>query len=76
MSAYETDRTRDHTSSKSSAILYEKGIELELSGDEVYYTNIFVLLVKNMLCGKFHYQKVNSNGSYGRKSLGFSYMGE
>ena len=28
-----------------------------LSGNEVYYTNLFVLLVKNMLCSNLHYQK-------------------
>ena len=28
-----------------------------LSGNAVYYTNSFILLVKNMLCGQLHYQK-------------------
>ena len=28
-----------------------------LPGNEVYYTNSLVLLVKNMLCSKLHYQK-------------------
>ena len=28
-----------------------------LSRDEVCYTNSLILLVKNMLCGKLHYQQ-------------------
>jgi hypothetical protein len=31
---------------------------LKLSGNEVYYTILLVLLVKIMLCGKLHCQKV------------------
>ena len=38
-------------------ILYEKGIELKLPGNEIYYTNALILLVKNMLCCKHHCQK-------------------
>ena len=35
----------------------EKGIRLNLSGNEFYNTNYLVLLVKNMMCRKFHCQK-------------------
>ena len=35
-----------------------EGIKLTLSGNEVYYTNSSILLVKNVLCGKLHRQKV------------------
>ena len=34
-------------------ILIEKRLKLKSSGNEVYYTNSSMLLVKNMLCGKF-----------------------
>ena len=37
-------------------ILYEKGIKSKLSGNEVYSTNSFILLVKNMLCSKISMQ--------------------
>ena len=37
-----------------SRISHEKGIKSKLSGDEVYYTNSFMLLVTNMLCSNFH----------------------
>ena len=37
---------------------YEKSFNLKLSGNEVYYTNNFISLVKNMLCSKLHCQKV------------------
>ena len=36
--------------------LYEKGIKLKRSGNDVYYTNSLILLVKNMLCSKLHRQ--------------------
>jgi len=36
--------------------LHEKGIELKLFGNEVYYINSLTSLVKNMLCSKLHYQ--------------------
>jgi len=39
-------------------ILYEKGIESKLSGNEVDYTNDLLLLIKIMLCSKFYFQKV------------------
>ena len=39
------------------AILYEKRIELKLSGNEVSYTDSLTLLVTNMLCSKLHCQK-------------------
>ena len=35
---------------------YEKTFHLEFSGNEVYYTFQKILLVKNMLCSKLHYQ--------------------
>ena len=38
-------------------ILYGKRIELNLSGNEVDYTNSFTLLVRNMLCSKLLFQK-------------------
>ena len=38
-------------------ILYEKEIKSKLSGNEGYYTNSSILLVKNMLCSKLHCQK-------------------
>ena len=41
-----------------SPILYEKGIKLKLSGNQVCYTNCLISLFKIMLCGKRHYQKV------------------
>ena len=31
---------------------------MKLSGNEVDYTILFILLVKNMLCGKLHCQRV------------------
>ena len=31
---------------------------MNLSGNEVYYTNLLKLLVRNMLCSKRHCQKV------------------
>ena len=37
-------------------ILYERSILLKISGNEVYYTNYLIFLVKNMLCSKLHYQ--------------------
>ena len=39
--------------------LYEERINLKKLYDEVYYTNTLILLVKNMLCSKLHYQKVS-----------------
>ena len=39
-------------------VLFEKGVNLKLSGNEVYYTNTLLLVVKNMLRSKLHYQKV------------------
>ena len=39
------------------SILYEKGIKLNLSGNEVDFTNSEILLVKSMLCSKLHCQK-------------------
>ena len=38
-------------------ILYDKAFQLKLSGNEVYHTNSSILLGKNMLCSKLHYQK-------------------
>ena len=38
----------------SHYIFYEKGIELNLSGNKVYYTNSSILPVKNMLCSYLH----------------------
>ena len=43
--------------SRPLKVLHEKGIELKPSGNEGYYTNSLILLVKNMLCGKLHCQK-------------------
>ena len=40
------------------AILYKKRIELKRFGNEVYYTNSAILLVKNMLCGEINWPKV------------------
>ena len=40
-------------------ILYEKGIEFKLSGNEFYYTNSLILLVENMLCSRLHSQIVS-----------------
>jgi hypothetical protein len=37
-------------------ILYEKGIRLRNSGNEVYHSIFKTLLVKNMLCSKLHCQ--------------------
>ena len=42
---------------KVAGILYGKTIELNLSGNEVDYSNYLILLVKNMLCSKHHCQK-------------------
>ena len=39
-------------------ILYKKGIKFKLAGNQVYYTNPLILLVKNLLCRKIHCQKV------------------
>jgi len=38
-------------------ILCKKELIENLSGSEVYYANSLILLVDNMLCSKFHYQK-------------------
>jgi hypothetical protein len=38
--------------------LIEKCFNLKLSGNEVYYTNSLILVVKIMLCSKLHCQKV------------------
>ena len=38
-------------------ILHEKKIQFNLSGNEVFYTNYFILLVKNTLCRKLQCQK-------------------
>jgi len=37
--------------------LYEKRSKLNLSGNEVYYTDSLALLVKNMLCSELLCQK-------------------
>ena len=36
------------------AILYEKGLKLDISGNEICYTNSSQKLAKNMLCCKLH----------------------
>ena len=36
----------------------EQKVKLDLSGNEVYYTNSLILLVDNMLRSKLHHQKV------------------
>jgi hypothetical protein len=38
-------------------ISYEKGFELKLSGDEVYYTACSLLVVLKNSCGKLHCEK-------------------
>ena len=35
----------------------KRGLNQNLSGDEVYYTNSLIWVVENMLCGKLHCQK-------------------
>ena len=40
-----------------SRIVYEKIITLNLSGNEVYYTDSLMLSVKNIVCSKLHCQK-------------------
>jgi len=45
-------------------ISYEKGLKLKRSGNEGYYMNSFILLVKNMLCNKLHCQKVLNRKSF------------
>ena len=35
-------------------ILHEKGIELKLSGNEVYYTACSLLVILNISYGEFH----------------------
>ena len=37
---------------------YKESFNLELSGNEVYYTNALLLLIKIMLCSKLHCPKV------------------
>jgi hypothetical protein len=49
-------------------VLYEKGAETELSGNEVYNTNHPMLPVKNMLCWKCHCKKILIQFSFHRKS--------
>ena len=39
-------------------ILYEKGIELKLSGNKIYYIACSLLLLLKNSCGKLHCQKV------------------
>ena len=41
-------------------ISYEKAVRLKLSGNRVCDTNSLILLVKNRLCSKPHYQKVSN----------------
>ena len=41
-------------------ILWEKSFDLKHSGTEVYWTTNLLLLIKIMLCSKFHCQKVLS----------------
>ena len=43
-------------------------LNLNLSGDEVYYTNSLILLVKNMLCSKLDCQKALIELSFHLKS--------
>ena len=38
--------------------LIRTGFQVQLSGDEVYYINSLILLVKKMLCSKLHCQEV------------------
>ena len=46
-------------------MLQENTFNLKLSGDESYYTNSQIFLVKNMMCSEFHSQKVlNCNSFY------------
>ena len=46
-----------HVGAGTFRFLYERRIELNLSGNEVYYANSPILLAKNMLCSKLHCQK-------------------
>jgi hypothetical protein len=46
----------DRQMEEAQKILCEKAFKLKLSGNEAYYTNSLILLVKNMLCSKLHYQ--------------------
>ena len=48
---------RDGPFQRRELILYEKSFNLKTSGNEVYYTNSLILLIKMMLCGKIHGQK-------------------
>jgi hypothetical protein len=41
-----------------SAILYEKGIKLKLSDNEVHYTACYLLVILKYSSGKFHCLKV------------------
>ena len=50
--------TRDEEGHTTGS-LPEKRIDLNLSDNEVDYTNSFMLAVKNMLCSKLHCQKVS-----------------
>jgi len=45
-------------------ILYEEGIKLRISGNDLYYTNSLILLVKNMLCDKLHRKEVSFNSLF------------
>ena len=53
-------RTARPRTSSTSLVLHpdiKKGIELNPSGNEVYYTILETLLVTKMLCSNHHYQK-------------------
>ena len=41
----------------SKQVLYEKGIKLNLSGNEVYYTVRSLLIILKNLCSEVHCQK-------------------
>ena len=50
-------RREPSTGASFPQILYEKKIRLYISGDEIYFTNSLILLVKNMLYSKLHCQR-------------------
>ena len=45
-------------------ILYEKIFNFKLSGNEVFSTNVLLLLIKIMLCSKLHHQIFLNGNSF------------
>ena len=45
------------TAERGEGFYMKREVNQNVSGDEVYYTNSLISLVKNMLCSRLHCQK-------------------